>query len=86
LIGGLLGFAVAMFAVSSGLVGWPMVLAGVFIGASAGTFLKFVADRKPSEGASPALAGSWGRFAVVTIAAMIGAGIGSGGVLMLFWN
>ncbi len=85
-IGGLLGFAVAMFAVSSGLVGWPMVLAGIFIGASAGSFLKFVADRKPPRAHSPALAGSWGRFAVVTVAAMIGAGLASGSILTLFWN
>lgn len=84
-IGGLLGFAVAMFAVSSGLIGWPMVLAGVFIGASAGSFLKLIADKKPTS-ASPALAGSWGRFAVVTVSAMIGAGIVSGTVLTLFPN
>ena len=86
LIGGLMGFAVAMFAVSSGLVGWPMVLAGIFIGASTGSFLKFIADRKPPRAHSPALAGSWGRFAVVTVAAMIGAGVASGSILTLFWN
>lgn len=85
IIGGLLGFAVAMFAVSSGLIGWPMILAGVFIGASAGSFLKLIADKKPT-GASPALAGSWGRFAVVTASAMIGAGLVSGAVLTLFWT
>lgn len=85
IIGGLLGFAVAMFAVSSGLIGWPMILAGVFIGASAGSFLKFIADKKPTN-VSPALASSWGRFAVVTISAMIGAGVFSGTVLALLPN
>jgi ABC-type enterobactin transport system permease subunit len=84
-IGGLLGFAVAMFAVSSGLIGWPMILAGVFIGASAGAFLKFIADKKSASG-SPALAGSWGRFAVVTTSALIGAGVISGTVLTFFWT
>ena len=85
-IGGLLGFAVAMFAVSSGLVGWPMVLASIFIGASAGSFLKFIADRKPPRAHSPALASSWGRFAVGTVAAMIGAGVASDSILTLFWT
>lgn len=85
-IGAFLGFAVAMFAVSSGLVGYPMLIAGLSIGAIAGWCLKMIADRKPTAETSPALVGSWGRFAVVTVAALIGAGLSSGSILTLFWN
>jgi len=85
-VGGFLGFAVAMFALSSGLIGWPMVLVGFMIGGAAGWFLKLLADRKPPEGKALALAGSWGRFAVVTTAAMLGTIMGSGGVLTMFWT
>ncbi len=85
-IGAFLGFAVAMFAVSSGLVGYPMLVAGLSIGAIAGWCLKMIADRKPDAATSPALVGSWGRFAVVTIAALVGAGLASGSILTLFWS
>ena len=84
LVGGVLGVIVALFALSSGLVGWPMLVAGLLIGAGAGTVLKFIADRKPAPGASAVLAGSWARFAVVTIAAVAGAGLAAGSVLTLF--
>ncbi len=86
LTGGMLGFAVAMFAVSSGAVGPPILLVGVLIGAVTGSFLKFIADRKPAPGNSLALAGSWGRFAVVSVAALIGAGLASAGVLTVLWR
>lgn len=85
-IGAFLGFAVAMFAVSSGLVGYPMLVAGLSIGAIAGWCLKLIADRKPHHDESPALVGSWGRFAVVTLSALLGAGLGSGIILTLFWS
>ncbi len=84
LVGGVLGLIVALFALSSGLVGWPMLVAGLLIGAGAGTILKFIADHKPAPGASAVLAGSWARFAVATIAAVAGAGLAAGGVLTLF--
>ena len=85
-IGAFLGFAVAMFAVSSGLVGFPMLVTGLLIGAVAGWCLKLIADHKPDAPTSPALAGSWGRFAVVTVAALVGAGLASGSILTLFWS
>ena len=85
-IGAFLGFAVAMFAVSSGLVGYPMLVAGLSIGALAGWCLKLIADHKPHAETSPALVGSWGRFAVVTLAALLGAGLASGSILTLFWS
>ncbi len=84
-IGGLLGFAIGMFAVSSGAVGVPFVSVALLIGAVAGTLLKLIADRKPSPVAAGALAGSWERFMVVSFAALIGAAMGSGVVLALFW-
>ncbi len=85
LIGSLLGFFIAVFAISSGLAGAPIVFVGMLIGAMGGSFLKFLADRKPRK-ESLALAGSWGRFAVITAGAILGAGLTSAGVLTLFWN
>jgi hypothetical protein len=86
IVGGLLGLVITLFAISSGLAGWPMLVAGFLVGASAGPLLKFIADRKPKSGTSVALAGSWGRFAVVTIAAIAGAGLAAGSVLTMFWS
>jgi len=83
-VGAFLGLLVALVTLYTGLAGWPMAAAALVIGASGGLFLKFLADRKPRAGASPALAGSWGRFAVVTVAAIFGAGIAAGSVLTLF--
>jgi xanthosine utilization system XapX-like protein len=77
--GALLGTAVALFAISSGVVGWPMAVMGMLIGASAGPAIKLIVDRRHSTGA-------WARFAVVTCAAMIGAALSAGGMLTLFWN
>lgn len=85
-IGGVLGIVITLVGVSSALVGWPMPVAGLLIGAGAGWALKFIADRKSSAGASAALAGSWGRFAVVSVAAVVGAGLGSGAAMTLFWS
>ncbi|MSO73214.1 MAG: hypothetical protein EXQ84_06340 [Rhodospirillaceae bacterium] len=81
-LGGVLGFLVAMFAVSSALVGWPMMAVGLMIGAGAGPVLKYVVDRN----AAKAALGPWGRFATATIAAMLGAAVFAGGVFTLFWN
>jgi len=81
LVGAVLGLMVALFAVSSGLVGWPMLVSGVLIGAGAGWLMKRLADLRPH-----ALPGSWGRFAVVTIAAMLGTGMSAGAIFTLFWN
>lgn len=80
-VGAVLGVAVALFAVSSGLVGWPMLATGLLIGAGAGWMLKRLADHKPH-----ALPGSWGRFAVVTVAAVIGTALSAGSIFTLFWN
>ncbi len=84
IVGGALGLVITLFALSSGLAGWPMLVAGIVVGASAGPLLKRIADRKPKSGTSLALAGSWGRFAVVTIAAVAGAGLAAGSILTLF--
>lgn len=81
LVGAALGLVIALFAVSSGLVGWPMLASGILLGAGGGWLLKRLADLRPH-----ALPGSWGRFAVVMIAAMLGTAISAGSVFTLFWN
>jgi len=81
-IGAMLGLFVALFAVSSGLVGWPMMLAGLTIGALAGPTLKFIVDRRAAQ----ARVGFWARFAIVTVAAIAGAAVTTGSVLTLFWD
>ncbi len=78
--GAVLGLAVALFALSSGLVGWPMVVAGVAIGALSGPLLRRLVERHRAK----AVAGPWGRFAIITICAMAGAAITAGGMLYLF--
>ena len=80
-VGGALGTIVTYFAGYSELAGGPMVVAGLLIGAGAGLTLKVIADHRP-----PTYPGSWGRFAVVTGAAILGAGSAAVGVLALFWN
>lgn len=80
-VGALLGLVIALFAVSSGLVGWPMLASGILLGAGGGWLLKRLADLRPHAPPS-----SWGRFAVLMIAAMLGAAIGAGSVFTLFWN
>jgi len=81
-IGGVFGLLVAFFGVSSGLVGWPMLAAGLVIGAGAGPALKFLVDRRPKN----AVSGPWVRFAIITFAAVSGAVLTAGGVFALFWD
>jgi hypothetical protein len=80
LIGALLGLAVALFAISTSLVGWPMLVAGILIGAASGPLLKFLVERRFKS-----LLGPWGRFWVATLAAALGAFAAAGGLLTLFW-
>ena len=81
-VGSALGLVVAFFAVSSGLVGWPMLAAGLVIGAGSGPALKFLVDRRPKNAAT----GPWARFTIITLAAVIGASLTAGGVFTLFWE
>ena len=82
-IGAALGLVVAFFAVTSNLIGWPMLAVGIVFGAAAGPALKFLVDWRS---ASATISGPWGRFTMVTVAALIGAAIFAGGVFTLFWN
>ncbi len=81
-VGGLLGLIFGFFAVSSGIVGWPMLAAGLAIGAGAGPALKFLVDRRPKQ----PVVGPWVRFVVVTLSASAGAAVSAGGVFALFWG
>ncbi len=81
-VGGALGLLVAFFAVSSGLVGWPMLAAGLVIGAGSGPALKFLVDRRPKN----AVAGPWTHFAIIALGAVMGAVLTAGGVFALFWG
>jgi hypothetical protein len=81
LVGAVMGLVISLFAVSSGLVGWPMLVSGIFIGAGAGWLLKRLADLRPK-----ALPGSWGRFGVVMAAAIFGTALSAGSIFTLFWN
>lgn len=80
-LGALLGLAVALFAVSTQLVGWPMLVAGILIGAASGPLLKFLIDRRFKS-----LLGPWGRFWVATLGASLGALVAAGGLLSLYWS
>lgn len=44
-VGMLLGLAVVMFTLSTGFSGWPVVAAGVVLGAAIGPLLKMLVDR-----------------------------------------
>ncbi len=81
LLGALLGLAVALFAVSTQLVGWPMLAAGIAIGAASGPPLKFLVDRRFKS-----VLGPWGRFWVAVASAALGAVFTAGGLLTLFWD
>lgn len=81
LLGALLGLAVALFAISTSLVGWPMLVAGIVIGAASGPLLKFLVERRFKS-----LLGPWGRFWVATLSAALGAFATAGGLLTLFWS
>lgn len=80
--GAALGLAVAFVAASSRFSGWPLVLAGVAIGATAGPGLKHLVDRNVGE----AYPRPWARFAVTSVAAMAGAILAAGIVLTMYWS
>jgi hypothetical protein len=80
--GALLGLAVALFAVWTGFVGWPIVAAGVALGAAAGVLLKIAVEAHRAK----AVAGPWGRFAIIMLGAVVGAGATAAGTLVLFWH
>jgi hypothetical protein len=80
--GALLGLAVALFAVWTGFVGWPIVAVGVVLGASAGFLLKMAVEAYRAKAA----AGPWGRFAIIMLGAIVGAGVTAAGALLLFWQ
>jgi hypothetical protein len=80
-LGGLLGMAVGLFATSTQLVGWPMLVAGIVIGAASGPPLKFLVDHRFKS-----VLGPWGRFWVATVSAALGAVFTAGGLLTLFWD
>jgi hypothetical protein len=80
--GALLGLAVALFAVWTGLVGWPIVAAGIALGAAAGYFLKMAVEVSRAK----AVAGPWGRLAITMLGATVGAGVTVAGALMAFWH
>ena len=80
--GAALGSAVAFVAASSRFSGWPLVLAGLVIGAVAGPGLKFLVDRNVGE----AYPRPWARFAVATAAAIAGAVSAAGVALTLYWS
>lgn len=82
IVGGVLGLLVAIFGVSSGLLGWPMLAAGLVIGVGAGPVLKFLVDRHPEN----AISGPWVRFMVISLAAISGAALVAGSVFALIWN
>jgi len=82
-VGGVLGLLVAVFAVTSNLIGWPMLVAGIVLGAAAGPLLKFLVDRRS---AAATVSGPWKRFTMVTIAAILGAATFAGAVFTLFWS
>lgn len=77
--GGAIGAAVALFAISTGLIGWPMAAVGVAFGAGAGPVLKAIAERKHGPDA-----GAWPKFLAATVFAALGAALAAGGLLILF--
>lgn len=80
--GALLGLMVALFAVWTEVVGWPFVVAGVALGATAGFLVKMMVEAYRAK----AVAGPWGRFAIIMFGAVIGAGATAGGTLLRFWH
>ena len=81
LTGAMIGAAVALFAISTGLLGWPMAVVGVVFGAGTGLVLKALVERRrgPDDGA-------WPRFLAATVFAALGAAVAAGGLLVLFRN
>lgn len=80
--GALLGLAVALFAVWTGFVGWPIVAAGIALGAATGFLMKLAVEAYRAK----AVAGPWGRFAIIMLSAIAGAGLTVGGALVVFWH
>lgn len=80
--GALLGLAVALFTVWTGFVGWPIVAAGIALGAATGFLMKLAVEAYRAK----AVAGPWGRFAIIMLSAIAGAGLTAGGALVLFWH
>lgn len=80
--GALLGLAVALFAVWTGFVGWPIVAAGIALGGATGFLMKLAVEAYRAK----AVAGPWGRFAIIMLSAIAGAGLTAGGALVLFWH
>jgi len=80
--GALLGLAVALFTVWTGFVGWPIVAAGIALGAATGFLMKLAVEAYRAK----AVAGPWGRFAIIMLSAIGGAGLTVGGALVLFWH
>ncbi|MDX2223850.1 MAG: hypothetical protein SFV21_13950 [Rhodospirillaceae bacterium] len=79
-VGAMLALAVAMFAVTTDLVGWPMLAAGIAIGGGAGLLLRGLAVRRLAPDLGP-----WGRLVLAIGAAACGAALAAGGFLALFW-
>jgi hypothetical protein len=80
LVGALLALAVALFAVSTDLVGWPMLAVGIAIGAGSGLVLRWLSMRRLAPDLGP-----WSRLALAMCAAGAGAAAAAGGFLALFW-
>lgn len=83
LVGGAaLGLAVAMFAVWTGFVGWPFVVGGIVMGGAAGYLMKMFVEAYRAQ----AVAGPWGRFAIIMLGVILGAGATAAGTLINFWH
>jgi hypothetical protein len=80
--GAALGFAIAFVAASSRFSGWPLMSAGLVVGALAGPAFKFLVDRNVGEDYPR----PWARFAVVTFAAIAGAIAAAGVTLTMQWS
>lgn len=80
-IGAAIGGAAGMFAVSADLIGWPLLVVGIALGAAAGPLLKFLVERW-----KPGTSGPWARLIIATLAAAVGAIAVLGTILMTFWN
>ncbi len=80
--GAALGLAVAMFAVWTGFVGWPFVVGGIVMGGAAGYLMKTIVEAFRAQ----AVAGPWGRFAIIMLGVIFGAGATAAGTLLNFWH
>lgn len=80
--GASLGFAVSLFSLWSEFVGWPMVAGGIVLGAAVGYLLKVAVEAYRAK----AVAGPWGRFAIIMLGVIAGAGTTAVGGLLYFWH